>query len=84
MTVNEMNTITNYNGIDFTYFLSEMNIMYKMAAEAYNKGDSHGEKDYLNIAFGMKCAFLNLFGDKLDLRRTENFTEHVIVERGEQ
>ena len=76
-----MNTVTNYNGIDFTDFLSEMNSMYKSAAEAYHNGDSYREEDCLNIAFGMKSAFLSLFGDKFDLRRTENITEHVIVEK---
>ena len=76
-----MNTITNYNGIDFTDFLSEMNDMYKSAAEAYLSGDSYKEADCLNIAFGMKSAFLSLFGDKFDLRRTENITKHIIVEK---
>lgn len=76
-----MNTITNYNGIDFTNFLSEMNYMYKSAEEAYRNGYFNKEADYLNVAFGMKSAFLILFGDKFDLRRTEKVTEHVIVEK---
>lgn len=76
-----MKSITSYEGIDFTKFLEEMNLYYKDAADAYFTGDVEKERDSLNVAYGMKSAFLLMFGDKLNLIRTDKITEHIIVER---
>lgn len=76
-----MKSITSYEGIDFTEFLEEMNLYYKDAADAYVAGDIEKERDRLNVAYGMKSAFLLMFGDKLNLVRTDKITEHIIVER---
>ena len=76
-----MESITPYNEIDFTKFLEEMNLYYKDAADAYVAGDVEKERDRLNVAYGMKSAFLLMFGDKLNLIRTDKITEHIIVER---
>ena len=76
-----MESITSYNGIDFTKFLEEMNLFYKDAADAYIARDTEKERDCLNVAYGMKSAFLLMFGDKLNLVRTDKITEHIIIER---
>lgn len=76
-----MESITSYNGIDFTSFLEEMNSYYEEAAHAYVACNAEKEKELLNVAYGMKSAFLLIFGDKLNLVRTDKITEHIIVER---
>lgn len=76
-----MESITSYNGVDFTSFLEEMNLYYKDAADAYVACNAEKEKELLNVAYGMKSAFLLMFGDKLNLVRTDKITEHIIVER---
>ena len=76
-----MENITSYNGIDFTGFLKYINELYEDGANAYFTGDKEEERNYLNMAFGMKEAFLLLFGDKLSLVRNDTGTEHTIVER---
>jgi hypothetical protein len=76
-----MESITSYNGIDFTDFLEEMNLYYKDAADAYVACDVEKERDCLNVAYGMKSAFLLMFGGKLNIVRTDKITEHIIIER---
>lgn len=76
-----MESITSYNGVDFTNFLKNMNLLYEDASEAYLKGDSLNGQELLTMAFGMKSAFLCMFGDNLDIVRTGKITEYIIVER---
>lgn len=76
-----MESITSYNGIDFTDFLEEMNNLYKDATNAFIAGNVKKERECLDVAFGMKSAFLLMFGDKFNLVRTDKITEHIIVER---
>lgn len=76
-----MESITSYNGIDFTDFLEEMNLYHKDAVNAYIACNAEKEKELLNVAFGMKSAFLLMFGDKLNLIRDDKTSEYIIVKR---
>ena len=62
-----MENITSYNGIDFTDFLNNINLLYSDASEASSKGDGQSVQNCLTMAFGMKSAFISLFGDKFDI-----------------
>ena len=76
-----MESITSYNGIDFTGFLKELTRLYEDAANAYFTGNIEKEYASLNEAYGMEEAFRQLFGDKLSLVRADKVTEHIIIER---
>lgn len=76
-----MESITSYNGVDFTDFLKNIYLLYEDVSKACLKGDSLNAQNLLTMAFGMKSAFLCMFGDKFDIVRTDKITEPIIVER---
>ena len=77
-----MENITSYNGVDFTDFINNINLLYSDASEASSKGDGLHVQTCLTMAFGMKSAFISLFGDKFDIIKNPDSKEkeYIVVE----